>query len=386
MKSSSSLLQMMQYLLSPPGETCLTCGSVSRLVREWPGICRSCAEAIPWIHNPRCLCCGRAIGCPDCLREEIRHRSFVCNRSAVQYNGIMREWLAQYKYRGHEKYADLIVHMLSRAYLQMQEELSSLLLGLNPELAQGKLLSSSGDSISSTGISASSTGLFSTRSSGTVPGHTFRTFHPQNQRIQSDASIGFFSAVISKLISRAGSVFPDIPIFHRLKESSQQALWKPDVITYVPVSDVRLKERGFNQAEVLAKGLGSKHRIPVMPLLIRREHTAKQSYKSRQERIDSMKNVFAVHEEGLAAALSLYMRTYGMPSNVSHSYSMKTRQESHGHAITAQDAPQPLQILLIDDIYTTGSTINACAEVLRDTLHQGLGLAAEVYSLTWARS
>ncbi|WP_200634746.1 ComF family protein [Paenibacillus sp. S28] len=386
MKSSNSLLQMMQYLLSPPGETCLTCGGVSRLVREWPGICRSCVVAIPWIHNPRCLCCGRAIGCPDCLREEMSHRSFVCNRSAVQYNGVMREWLAQYKYRGHEKYADLIVHMLNQAFVQMQEELSSLLLGLNPKLAQGKLLPSSGDSTSSTGISASSPGLFSTRSSGTVPGHTFRTFHPQNQRIQSDASIGFFSTLSSMVISRVGSVLPELPFFHRLRESSGQALWKPDVITYVPVSDVRLKERGFNQAEVLARGLGSKHRIPVMPLLVRREHTAKQSYKSRQERIDSMKNVFAVHEEGVTAALSLYMRTYGMPSKASHSNSKMTRHESHGHAITAQDAPLPMQILLIDDIYTTGSTINACAEVLQGTLRQGMGLASEVYSLTWARS
>lgn len=342
MKSSSSLLQMMQYLLSPPGETCLTCGSVSRLVREWPGICRSCAEAIPWIHKPRCLCCGRAIGCPDCLREEMIHRSFVCSRSAVQYNGVMREWLAQYKYRGHEKYADLIVHMLNQAFVQMQEELGMLMLGLNSDTL--------------------------------------------NQRIQSDASIGFFSAVISKVISRVDFVLPEVPLFHRLRESSGQALWKPDVITYVPVSDVRLKERGFNQAEVLARGLGSKHRIPVMPLLVRREHTAKQSYKSRQERIDSMKNVFAVHEVGVEAFLSLYIRTYGMPSKASHSNSEMTRYESHGHVITAQDAPQPLQILLIDDIYTTGSTINACAEVLRGTLHQGLGLAAEVYSLTWARS
>ncbi|MBB3130884.1 putative amidophosphoribosyltransferase [Paenibacillus rhizosphaerae] len=298
----------------------------------------------------------------------------------------MREWLAQYKYRGHEKYADLIVHMLSRAYLQMQEELSSLLLGLNPELAQGKLMSSSWDSISSTGISASWPSLFSTRSSDAAPGHTFHTFHPQNQRIQSDATIGFFSAVISNVISLVGSVLPEVPFFHRLRESSGQALWKPDVITYVPVSEVRLKERGFNQAEVLARGLGSKHRIPVMPLLVRREHTAKQSYKSRQERIESMKNVFALHQEGLAAALSLYMRTYGISSNASHSNSVMNRYDSDGHAITAQDAPRPLQILLIDDIYTTGSTINACAEVLRDTLHRGLGLATEVYSLTWARS
>ncbi|GIO62897.1 hypothetical protein J43TS9_44710 [Paenibacillus cineris] len=254
----------------------------------------------------------------------------------------MREWLAQYKYRGHEKYADLIVHMLSQAFVQMQEELGMFMLGL--------------------------------------------TSDTPNQPFQSDTPNGFFPAVIAKVISRVGSVLPEIPFFHRLRESSGQALWKPDVITYVPVSDVRLKERGFNQAEVLARGLGSKHRVPVMPLLVRREHTVKQSYKSRQERIESMKNVFAVHEEGVTAALSLYTRRYGMPSKASHSNSEMTRHESRGHAKTAQDAPLPVQILLIDDIYTTGSTINACAEVLRDTLHQGLGLASEVYSLTWARS
>ncbi|WP_145947975.1 ComF family protein [Paenibacillus sp. Y412MC10] len=254
----------------------------------------------------------------------------------------MREWLAQYKYRGHEKYADLIVHMLNQAFVQMQEELGMLMLGLNSDTP--------------------------------------------NQHIQSDASIGFFSAVIAKLISRVGFVLPEVPIFHKLRETSQQAIWKPDVITYVPVSDVRLKERGFNQAEVLARGLGSKHRIPVMPLLVRREHTAKQSYKSRQERIDSMRNVFAVHEEGLEAALSLYIRKYGMPSKASHNNSEMTRHEIYGHAVMAQDELQPMQILLIDDIYTTGSTINACAEVLRGTLHQGMGLASEVYSLTWARS
>ncbi|OZB93346.1 hypothetical protein CJP46_20250 [Paenibacillus sp. XY044] len=303
----------------------------------------------------------------------MRDRSFVCNRSAVQYNGVMREWLAQYKYRGHEKYADLLVHMLSRAYLQMQEELSRLMLGLNHGVPQR-------GSLSSIGIPTSSPNSILARGSAASPGRSIQSSSPTFRL--SDASIGFFSTFILK----AGSVLHEVPFFNRLRESSDQTIWKPDVITYVPVSGVRLKERGFNQAEVLARGLGSKQRIPVMPLLVRREHTAKQSYKTRQERIDSMNNVFAGYEEGLAAVLSLYKSRYGMPSYVSHSNSVVTRHESRGHAITAQNAPQPLQILLIDDIYTTGSTINACAEVLRDALYRGLGLAAEVYSLTWARS
>lgn len=45
----------------------------------------------------------------------------------------------------------------------------------------------------------------------------------------------------------------------------------------------------------------------------------------------------------------------------------------------------PFRILLVDDIYTTGSTINACAEVLR-SYEANLGMPIEIYSLTWARS
>ncbi|MNP79322.1 hypothetical protein D3C76_1771310 [compost metagenome] len=51
----------------------------------------------------------------------------------------------------------------------------------------------------------------------------------------------------------------------------------------------------------------------------------------------------------------------------------------------AEQEDRPMQIIIIDDIYTTGSTIRACAEVLQH-LCACYGKTAEVYSLTWARS
>lgn len=277
---TSSITNFIRDLLAPPGDICLTCGGKSRLTKEWPGICQRCADSIPWIVKPRCVCCGRAFGCPDCLRQEARQRSFIWNRSAVQYNEAMREWLAQYKYRGNERYAQLLIRMLSQALIRLIQEVS----------------------------------------------------------------ITYFKAEMTE----------------------SKMLWKPDMITYVPVSGSRLSERGFNQAQVLAEGLGAIHRLPVTPLLMRSLHTEKQSFKTRQERIDSMKHAFAWNPgEGLFSM------------NADHSSKL---------VLSDHRMPGGLRILLVDDIYTTGSTINACAEVLLHSFQQRLGKRAEVYSLTWARS
>ena len=46
---------------------------------------------------------------------------------------------------------------------------------------------------------------------------------------------------------------------------------------------------------------------------------------------------------------------------------------------------RPVRLLLIDDVYTTGSTLDTCASVLHNNCRD-LGHIAEIYSLTWARS
>jgi competence protein ComFC len=118
------------------------------------------------------------------------------------------------------------------------------------------------------------------------------------------------------------------------------------ILTFVPVSERRLLERGFNQAEQMAHELGKMVRLPVIPLLQRTRHTEKQSFKSRNERLGDLQHVFEIHEAGLVQA------------------DLKAKQ---------------VQIYLIDDVYTTGSTMNQCARVIKDHM------AVEVFGLTWAR-
>lgn len=100
----------------------------------------------------------------------------------------------------------------------------------------------------------------------------------------------------------------------------------------IPLSDVRLKERGFNQAFQLASFL-TPH---VNKDILHRVHTEKQAKKSRRERL-SGKNPF----------------------------------------VCQQKINKP--VILIDDIYTTGATIYAAAETLK---RKG---CPNVYSFTLAR-
>lgn len=145
--------------------------------------------------------------------------------------------------------------------------------------------------------------------------------------------------------------------------ASSASLWQADLLVPVPVSDSRLAERGFNQAERLADVLSGRRGIPQLPLLIRSHHTGKQSFKSRSERLNDMKHAFAVNPD---------------PTVVAAFYKCL-------ETVRLQLRERPLQIIIIDDIYTTGSTIRACAESI-NLLSGSFGCLAEIYSLTWARS
>lgn len=153
------------------------------------------------------------------------------------------------------------------------------------------------------------------------------------------------------------------PIRHS-KLRMRSNLWQADLLVPVPVSDVRLSERGFNQAERLAEVVSLRRGIPQLPLLVRTHHTAKQSFKSRRERLADMKHAFA--------------------GNIDSAVLQSLKEHLHSRA-THQLEQRPLQIIIVDDIYTTGSTIRACAEALQQ-LCRSQNCLAEIYSLTWARS
>ncbi|ARA98464.1 MULTISPECIES: ComF family protein [Geobacillus] len=121
------------------------------------------------------------------------------------------------------------------------------------------------------------------------------------------------------------------PFVHAFRQSFGRE-WH---IVPIPLSPERLYERGFNQAEALARQLP----FPSFPWLARK-HSEKQSKKSRRERLETDNPFFLT------------------------------------------DCP-PLtgkRIVLIDDIYTTGITVRHAARVLREAG------AAEVGSLTLVRA
>lgn len=101
--------------------------------------------------------------------------------------------------------------------------------------------------------------------------------------------------------------------------------WQPEVIIPVPLHPKRLKNRGFNQAELIAGRIGAGLGLPVDGrTLIRTVNTAPQKTLNDKERAQNTKKAFQLTE------------------NI-----VKYRK-----------------VLLVDDIYTTGATLDSCAEVL----------------------
>ncbi|MCM3574121.1 ComF family protein [Mesobacillus subterraneus] len=141
----------------------------------------------------------------------------------------------------------------------------------------------------------------------------------------------FTKEVVAKFKFRGDYILAKI-----FAEDLRQALqaFQYDYIVPIPLSAERLYERGFNQAEALITTAGFK---PTR--LLSRVHTEKQSKKSRSERIH-IEQVFKLETD-----LNLNSKT----------------------------------IVLIDDIYTTGSTLRHAAKILKDNG------AAKVYSFTLAR-
>lgn len=101
-----------------------------------------------------------------------------------------------------------------------------------------------------------------------------------------------------------------------------------DIITAVPLHPKRQDQRGFNQAEIIARELAEKMELPYMTLLKRVVNTEQQAKKhSREERLSALSEAFEL----------------AVPSTL----------------ISGK------HIILVDDVVTTGSTLNVCANVLK---------------------
>ncbi|WP_458121111.1 double zinc ribbon domain-containing protein [Paenibacillus sp. Z6-24] len=164
--------------------------------------------------------------------------------------------------------------------------------------------------------------------------------------------------------------------YYRMQQemtSFYRQIWCPDLITWVPASPDRLVSRGFDQAGVMADELAKAIMVPCLPLLIRNRHTVKQSTQDRRGRMQNVQGVFSYHPQAPEWLLHI-LQGEATLSDTSPSSTIGT---GNGENLC--------RILLIDDIYTTGSTINSCAQALQQAV-AGSRITVEVCSLTWSRS
>ena len=147
--------------------------------------------------------------------------------------------------------------------------------------------------------------------------------------------------------------------FHRYKFSRVRAYGRPfallmaqclrdhlaepaDALTWAPLSRERLRERGFDQARLLAELVGAELSLPAVPTLRKARNTAPQS---------ELKEAAARRANALGA------------------YALLPGADVAGK-----------RLILVDDVVTSGSTMAECARLLA-----GAG-AAEVWGLTFAQA
>ena len=163
---------------------------------------------------------------------------------------------------------------------------------------------------------------------------------------------------------------------HRLKYAGDRRLAAPlgravgrrwavagaggDLLVPVPASPNRVRDRGYDQAALIALAAGATCGLPVRPFLERTRVTTAQFDLDRRERRWNVKGAFRLGDLRSSASPSPPRGGLGRP---------------HVPAEGLRDA----WVVLVDDVLTTGSTLAACARVLLD------GGALAVSAVTVAR-
>ena len=157
--------------------------------------------------------------------------------------------------------------------------------------------------------------------------------HPKcKKQFGLDRLISFFpyTGIVQKAIKTikyryAHKVTDDVLRFISLPKLPKQSVFVP-----IPLHPSRRRIRGFNQAEMIARVLSKRFDIPIRTDILKRvRKTVPQvDMKNREDRLNNMKDVFRVNKEAI------------------------------------QSVQQHI-IILVDDVYTTGATIQSACEALK---------------------
>ena len=134
------------------------------------------------------------------------------------------------------------------------------------------------------------------------------------------------SQLLSYKFKEKPFIYKTISSFLENKQKNFEKLKKYDIIIVVPISRKRQKERGYNQSELIAKEIAKMIPLKIEKnILYKVKNTAPQSSLNKQQREENVKQV----------------------------YKAKNIQKIKNK-----------KILIFDDIYTTGNTVNECAKKL----------------------
>ena len=145
---------------------------------------------------------------------------------------------------------------------------------------------------------------------------------------KTNISYGFYGGLLKNLILEfkynknftAGEILSNL-ILEIINNQSINA----DVICYVPMTKKAIRKRGFNQCEIMARNISYNTDIPISNCVIKSKHTKEQKTLSKDERKSNIKGVFNIK-------------------------SSKDIKDKH--------------VILIDDVVTTGATVDECKNIL----------------------
>ena len=134
-----------------------------------------------------------------------------------------------------------------------------------------------------------------------------------------------YNGIVKELVHRI-KFNGEYEIIKELLDKKGFEIAEDAVITYVPMHVRKQKKRGFNQAEIIAMEIGKKSNKPVIKMLEKVRQTKDQASLNKEERLKNLKNTFC------------FCGRPGLPQNV----------------------------VLVDDVYTSGATMQECCRTLRN--------------------
>ncbi len=159
--------------------------------------------------------------------------------------------------------------------------------------------------------------------------------HLENKNFQDFMYVFHYEGMIRKLIldykfHEKSYIYVGFVNFILKNKKIFEKLKSYDTIIPVPISNKRMKERGYNQSLLIAKKLSKALNIELQEnCLVKTKNIIEQSKLNREQRKQNIQNVYELKKKQI----------------------LKNKK-----------------ILLIDDIYTTGNTVNECCKILQKAM------------------